>query len=149
MSHGKLVAIAIKSESRAAMVELDCAEISAEQGVAGDYRGKPGSRQVTVLSAEQWSDACSELGQELPWTTRRANLLVEGLSFTNTKDLTLRVGEVVLRITGETEPCGRMDEQAMGLRQALTPEWRGGVCCRVLSGGSISPGMNVLLSECS
>ena len=147
MSRGKLVAIAIKHKSRAPMLELDRVEISTEQGVSGDARGKPGARQVTVLSAEQWNDACAELQQDLPWTTRRANLLVEGMTFANTQGQTLQVGEVILRISGETEPCGRMDEQVAGLRQALTPEWRGGVCCRVVQGGSIEPGMEVILGE--
>jgi MOSC domain-containing protein YiiM len=129
------------------MVELDSVEISTEAGVAGDFRGKPGARQITVLSAEQWNDACDDLGQEIPWTTRRANLLVEGITFANTKDSTLRVGDVVLKISGETEPCGRMDEQVMGLQEALAPDWRGGVCCRVIRGGSIAPGMQVVLDD--
>ena len=147
LSYGKLVGIAIREKSRATMVELDQVEISTETGVAGDFRGKPGKRQVTVMSIEQWREACDELGKEIPWTTRRANLLVEGLSLADTNTLTLQIGDVVLKISGETEPCGRMDEQVAGLKQALMPEWRGGVCCRVVHGGRIRPGMEVILVD--
>ena len=55
------------------------------------------------------------------------------------------IGDLVLEITGETDPCSRMDEARQGLRLALTPEWRGGVCCRVVTGGDIAVGDAVRL----
>ena len=124
MNRGKLVAIAIRSKPHAPMVELDQAHVTTERGITGDFRGKPGPRQVTVLSADAWKTVCSELGQQLRWTTRRANLFVEGLRFVGTEGLILHVGSVALKITGETEPCMRMEEQVRGLCEALTPEWR-------------------------
>ena len=76
---GTLIGIATREKSRAAMVEVESIEVSAEAGLAGDFRGKPGNRQVTVLARESWLQACAEIGaDDLPWTTRRANLLVEG-----------------------------------------------------------------------
>lgn len=120
------------------MLETDCSPVTVEAGVTGDFRGGPGRRQVTVLSREDWSDACRELDRELPWTTRRANLLVSGLRFTSDSvGQVLSVGDLRLEITGETDPCQRMSEACPGLREALTPNWRGGVCCRVLSGAEI------------
>jgi MOSC domain-containing protein YiiM len=38
-----------------------------------------------------------------------------------------------------------MDKQHEGLRKALTPEWRGGVACRVLRGGDVAVGDDVAL----
>jgi len=38
-----------------------------------------------------------------------------------------------------------MDETEQGLRMALAPDWRGGVCCRVIRGGTISNGMLVTI----
>ena len=144
---GHLIAIAIREKSRAPMTELESAEISNERGVNGDFRGKPGKRQVTVLSIEDWRAACEELGQELAWTTRRANLLVDGIRFDQSQGALFHVGDAVLEVMSETEPCGRMDEAAPGLCRALTPEWRGGVCCRVISGGSVFVGDAVALEE--
>jgi len=57
----------------------------------------------------------------------------------------VRIGGVVLEITEETKPCSRMDEAHDGLRQALVPEWRGGVTCRVISGGPLTIGDPVTL----
>ena len=75
---GKLVGIAVRSKSRAPMQKLDAAQITTQQGVAGDFRGRPGARQVTLMSNEAWSKACALLDRQVDWTVRRANLLVEG-----------------------------------------------------------------------
>lgn len=143
MTKGRLLGIAIRQKSRAPMMEQGTIEINGEAGCAGDSRGKPGDRQVTVMAREDWEAACGELARELPWTTRRANLLVEGLPLRETTGLQLTIGNVVLEITGETDPCGRMDELAPGLCGALQPNWRGGVCCRVLQAGVVSVGDQV------
>lgn len=145
MSRGRLVGIAIREESRAAMRELQRVAVSTSDGLQGDFRGRPGKRQVTVLSSQDWQQACGELGRDLPWTVRRANLMIDGLRFAGTTDATLRIGQVVLRVCGETDPCQRMDEQADGLQSALRPDWRGGACCRVVRGGVIELGDEVLL----
>lgn len=141
-----LTGIAIKQASRSPMQETDSATITREKGLTGDFRGKPGNRQVTVLSHESWQQACSELNTELPWTTRRANLLLTGIRF-NPEDVgkALLIGDVRLEITRETDPCKRMDEARQGLKNILTPDWRGGVCCRVISGGQVSAGDVVTL----
>ena len=135
---GKLLGIAVREKSRGPMLEVTSADVTRGRGVLQDFRGKPGRRQVTVLSVESWKATCEELGQQLPWTTRRANLLVEGIDLCETTGSRLWIGDVVLQITGETDPCSRMDEAVPGLREALTPEWRGGVCCRVINNGAIS-----------
>jgi MOSC domain-containing protein YiiM len=47
---------------------------------------------------------------------------------------------VVLEIVCETEPCEIMEKAQAGLRAALTPHWRGGVCCKVVKGGTLALG---------
>lgn len=134
-----LIGIAIREGPRAPMQTVVHCAVSGEAGLAGDRRGKPGKRQVTVLSESAWLRACAALGRPLPWTVRRANLLVRGLEFgPDDVGRQLRIGAVILEVTGETDPCRRMDEACPGLRAALEPEWRGGVCCRVLAGGAIA-----------
>jgi MOSC domain-containing protein YiiM len=122
--------------------------ISAASGLEGDVRGSTPGRQITVLFRESWEAACRDVGVSLPWLTRRANLLVEGLE--TPRSGRLRVGEAVLEVTGETKPCRVMEAAQRGLRAAMETEWRGGVCCRVISGGNISIGDDVeLLSAIS
>jgi MOSC domain-containing protein YiiM len=134
-----LVGIARAPKRRAALVELPFVEIGLRTGIAGDARGRTPGRQVTVLFREGWEAACRDLGVTLPWTTRRANLLVEGLDPPGVGER-LAIGMVELEVTEEAAPCRVMEAAQRGLYAALTPEWRGGVCCRVRSEGSISLG---------
>ncbi len=140
---GRLVGIARRKEKRAAMETLESAEVREESGVANDFRGKPGKRQVTLVSASAWAAVCDELGQEIPWTTRRANLLIEGVNFPKRTGDVIEVGGVRLLVTMEVDPCSRMEEQVAGLKQAMTPDWRGGVACTVLKGGTVRLGDDV------
>ncbi|HET6628246.1 MAG TPA: MOSC domain-containing protein [Woeseiaceae bacterium] len=142
---GRLAGIARREKKRAPMETLERAEISRQTGVAEDSRGKPGQRQVTVISAAAWRDACRELGQAIPWTTRRANLLVEGIDLPETTGGIISIGPVRLLVSGEVDPCSRMDEQYAGLTRALQPDWRGGVACTVLEAGSVALGDSVTL----
>ncbi len=139
---GRLAGIARKTEKYAAMVEVRNATVSLAAGVEGDYRGamQATDRQVTVMSIEAWRRVCEELGAQLPWTMRRANLLVEGLDLEDSIGKRIAIGDVVLEVAMETAPCKRMDEQHPGLTEALDPDWRGGTCCRVVSGGAIGVG---------
>ena len=75
------------------MVAHERRRVSAARGVEGDFRGKPGRRQVTVLAREAWEAACADVGHELGWTTRRANLLVEGVELTGTAGQQLRMAD--------------------------------------------------------
>ena len=72
----KPLAIAYKTVKRGPMNEVLCANVTQPSGVEKDVFGRPGKRQVTVLSKIQWQQACNSIEADLPWTTRRANLLV-------------------------------------------------------------------------
>ena len=142
---GKLVGIAKASEMRAPLEEMQSARVSIAAGIEGDARGTKPDRQVTVLFRESWEDACRELGVALPWTTRRANLLVSGVAAPQQSGGQIRIGDVVLEVKLETDPCWLMEQSHAGLKAALTPHWRGGVCCKVLTGGDIRVGDAVSL----
>ena len=139
-----LTGIAVRPARRADMILLEQCEVTCEEGLAGDHLSRPSSRQLTILSEENWLEACRELGTELPWQTRRANLLIRGYRFGwNDVGRHLKIGTLVLKITRETTPCRRMDEQQQGLMSALSTNWRGGVCCRVIHGGVIRLGDSI------
>ena len=77
----------------------------------------------------------------MPWQERRANLLVDGLDLPQVAGVTAadRRRDVVLEITGESDPCERMDAVAPGLCAALTPGLaRRGVHPVMAGGGSRS-----------
>jgi MOSC domain-containing protein YiiM len=136
---GHLLAIARAPVKRGPLMTLQEAGVGVTEGVDGDARGTRQGRQVTVVFREGWDAACRELGVELPWTTRRANLLVEGVAVPR-EGKRLVIGSLVLEVTQETQPCQVMEAAHRGLRAALTPDWRGGVCCRVIAGGTIRVG---------
>ena len=142
---GRVCGLARRAATRAPMELIEEASITVEAGMAGDARGRLKGRQVTVLCQESWDAACRDLGREVPWTTRRANILIDGLDLANSTGKTLAIGEATFAITGETDPCQRMDEQANGLTAALARDWRGGVTCRVIEAGAVRVGDGVEL----
>lgn len=136
---GRLVGIARRAARLVPMEEVASAVITLAAGLEGDHKGiKFPNRQITILSVEAWRMAAQDAGEpDLPWTTRRANLLVEGVDLPRAAGGVLRVGEVVLEVTSQTVPCKRMDDALPGLRKSLHPDWRGGVTCRVREGGLV------------
>ncbi|MEN8619387.1 MOSC domain-containing protein [Shewanella baltica] len=142
----KLLAIAYKTVKRGPMNEVLCANVTQLSGVEKDVFGRPGKRQVTVLSKIQWQQTCHSIEADLPWTTRRANLLVDDLVFSSADvGKHLQIGELRLEITGETDPCKKMEIAHIGLEAALRPDWRGGVTCRVLNDAMIHLGDEITL----
>ncbi|WP_294298934.1 MOSC domain-containing protein [uncultured Sphingomonas sp.] len=142
---GVLLGIARHARPKAPMEVIEHARVTPETGIAGDFRGamkgKPYKRQVTLIERSDWDAAMAEVGHSIGWQERRANLLVDGLDLPQTKGVRLRIGaDVVLEITRETDPCERMEALAEGLRAALTPDWRGGACAMVVTGGEIAVG---------
>lgn len=127
-------------------------DILITEGVVGDYRGAmrrgPYKRQVTLMERTDWEAAMAEVGADIPWQERRANLLVDGIDLPQQAGARLRIGaDVVLEVTRETDPCERMEALAPGLKAALMPDWRGGVCAFVVAGGAIAVGDAVMIEE--
>ncbi|UAK23911.1 MOSC domain-containing protein [Sphingomonas nostoxanthinifaciens] len=149
---GRLLGIARHARPRGAMETLGAADVTVAEGVHGDFRGslKPGrnKRQVTAMAAEDWAAALADLGADVPWEQRRVNLLVEGLALRETKGARIVFDTgLVLEVTGECDPCSRMEEVAPGLKAALLPGWRGGVTTRVIESGPIRVGMEVRIDR--
>jgi MOSC domain-containing protein YiiM len=128
------------------------------EGVHGDIRGalastkKTRKRQVSLMEAESWAAALDDLRladeDRPPWHARRANLLVEGLRLPREPGKVIAIGATLrIETTVETEPCERMDALLPGLKATLMPDWRGGVCGRVLTDGDIAIGDEVRIEE--
>lgn len=124
--------------------------IDVATAIEGDHARRRGRRMVTLMRVEDWHATLADVpaAAHLPWWRRRVNLLAEGLpSLVDRTGWTMKLGdEVILEITGECDPCENMDAMVDGLRAGLTPQWRGGVTCRVRQGGTIHLGDAVHLS---
>jgi len=146
---GTIAGIARHARAKGPMEVIDTVEITIESGLQGDFRGyvKPGGkgrRQVTLIERADWDAAMAEVGRDIAWSERRANLLVDGFDLPQVPGTRLRIGaDVVLEVTRETDPCDRMEALAPGLCAALSPDWRGGACTRVLTGGRIAVGDSI------
>ncbi len=136
---GRVLDIAYRPNKGDPMIQTAECEILADRGLKLENR-KPGEREVTFLSAEAWANACRDLQAVIPWALRRANLLVEDIDLAKTIGQTLAIGDLRVRIHAEAAPCDLMNEQFPGLRAALEPDCRGGVCGQVLAGGTVRVG---------
>jgi MOSC domain-containing protein YiiM len=147
---GKVIGIAARKNAGEEMVVYASVNVTFEKGVGDEQRGKDkADRQVTIMTLENWNDTCADLGRKLHWATRRANILIEGIDLANTTGQHLKIGNFFLEITGELAPCYKMDEEFKGLAKALTPNWRGGVTCKILSEGALNEGDQVVIGEIS
>ena len=139
---GAVLALALRPQKGGAMSLAESITLTPENGVVGDH-GTSQRRQVTLLDEAAWQSACSEVGTELDWTVRRANVLVQGLELPSLLNQQIRVGTALVEVIGEVTPCHFMDVAKPGLEAALTPDWRGGVYARIIEAGHVEIGGNI------
>ncbi|MGE0594385.1 MAG: MOSC domain-containing protein [Vicinamibacterales bacterium] len=142
MPGGRLERILVKRARRGPMDDTSEAQLVAGRGMRGNA-DQGGRRQLTILGREGWDALAREIGQPLDAAERRANLVVSGLNLAHSRGRILLVGEVRLRINGETRPCERMDDVAPGLQAAMRRGWAGGAYGEVLDSGVIRVGDEV------
>ena len=143
---GQLAGIARRESVMGPMIELEAAPVTRECGVAFDPRGLPGPRQVSILLERDWREVGFELRAQLPWTARRANLLISGLELPiySREPYWLEIGDdLVLAVNGEMAPCWRMELEHEGLSSALALDWRCGRLSSVVRSGYIQLGDRV------
>lgn len=145
-SLAKIESIAVKTAVGGPMREISVAEVEVGGGIIGGVKPSA-ARGVTFISSAQWADAMQALGGNMPWHTRRANVLVDARRLDNWFGKTVRVGDALLQIHAETKPCGLMDEFLPGLMNALKPECRAGVYGEVLQAGKFAVGDAIVLVE--
>jgi MOSC domain-containing protein YiiM len=149
---GTLAGIARKAYPGSPMEVIEHAFLSTALGVTGDARGivrnGKNKRQVSLMELGDWRAVMTELGMDVPWQERRANLLVDGLDLPQRAGAIIRIGDTArIETTMECDPCIRMEQVAPGLMDALRPGWRGGVLGRVLSDGEIRVGDPIIIED--
>lgn len=138
---GRVEWIGLRPKRDMAMDEVDEVLAQAGAGLAGDrYAGGSGKRGITLIQAEHLPVIAALSGHERvePAILRR-NLVVSGLPLVALKGRRFRVGDVVLEGTDSCDPCSRM-EAALGPGGFNAMRGHGGLCARILEGGTIRRG---------
>ena len=137
-NEGSVVSMRLNVGSRKAMKEVDRARVITGQGIEGDRHlkedGSRSRRQILLMDRETLGDFSLDDG------IIRENITVVGMDFASLEaGDRVSIGEdVVLEITGECEPCARMDEIRSGLQHEL--DGRRGMLAYAENGGLISVG---------
>lgn len=137
--NGTIKAIYLRPKKHADPVSVQSAQAVVGTGLEGDhFKKKDGLRQVTIMAQEDWDKVCKDLGADLDPLLRRANIITSNIVYNNTVGQILQISDVTIRIEGETKPCRVMDEAHPGLKEALSPNWRGGVYGKIITSGVIT-----------
>lgn len=145
---GRLEWIGLRSARRGPLATPGEAEAIAGAGLAGDHRAGKAStsgRQVTIISRE-FIDQIGHflgVGPIEPGLLRR-NLVVSGLNLHAARHQRIRVGAALLEPNALCHPCLRMEE-ALGPGAVAAMYGHGGLCCRVVEGGTLRLGDAVSL----
>ena len=133
---GTVKSLGIAVSKLSPMDQVDKIELITGQGIVGDRHlrtdGTRSKRQILLMDIE----TLIEFG--LSERDIKENITVQGIDFSLIKLGNIdRIGmDVVLEITGDCEPCSRMDELRSGLKNAI--DGRRGMLAYVKSGGTIS-----------
>ena len=140
----ELTQIWIKRMHKGPMDPAPRATVIAGRGLVGNAN-QGGKRQVTIVSNKNWQAVTAPLGATPDPRMRRANLLVSDIDFTDARGKILHIGQVRIRIHGETRPCEQMEAVAPGLQLAMSVPWGGGAFGEVLDDGEVAVGDQVEL----
>ena len=116
-------------------------------GIEGDWRSRGGKdRQVTLIEEETLLAVGQTLDEPVQPGASRRQIVVRGLPLNPTVGHVLRVGEAELKVMGLADPCDNMERTiGPGARAALGDH--GGICARVLRGGTVRVGDPVAVGE--
>lgn len=129
------------------MVAVDAVEAVAGKGLDGDrymLANSSGKRGITLIQAEHLQAIAALSGHDAvsPALLRR-NVVVAGIPLIGFKGRRFRIGDVLLEGTDSCDPCSRM-EDALGPGGYNAMRGHGGLCARILEGGTLHVGDEVV-----
>lgn len=138
---GRVEWIGLRPSRDQAMVAVERVEASTGGGLSGDrYKGSNGQRGITLIQAEHLPVIAHLAAQpDLQPHTLRRNVVVAGIPLVALKGRRFRIGTVVLEGTEPCDPCSRMEE-ALGAGGYNAMRGHGGLCARVIEGGTFALG---------
>lgn len=145
---GRVAWIGVRTDREQPVVPVDTVKVVEGKGLDGDrFRGSSSSsRQVTLIQAEHLAviGALLHTAPVDPALLRR-NIAVEGINLLALNGRLIRLGSAVLEVTGHCHPCSKM-ESALGPGGYNAMRGHGGMTARVISGGVITIGDEVVYS---
>ena len=126
------------------MREVEAADAVTEAGLRGDrYAGGSGKRGITLIQAEHLPAIAALAGRPIVPALLRRNVVVSGIPLIALKGRQFRIGDVVLQGTDPCDPCSRM-ETALGDGGYNAMRGHGGLCARIVAGGTLRIGDQVV-----
>jgi MOSC domain-containing protein YiiM len=138
---GRVEWIGLRPARDVPMREVEAADATVARGLAGDrYASASGKRGITLIQAEHLPAIAALSGlNAVDAATLRRNVVVSGIPLIALKDRRFRIGYVVLEGTGPCDPCSRM-EAALGAGGYNAMRGHGGICARIVQGGTLRVG---------
>ncbi len=131
--------IGVRPAREVPMVAAERVQAKAGAGLTGDrYQG--GKRGLTLIQSEHLPVIAALAGLEaVSAATLRRNVVVSGIALIALKQRRFRIGDVVLEGTDPCDPCSRM-ETALGAGGYNAMRGHGGLCARIIQGGTFAVG---------
>ncbi len=143
---GQLTWIGVRPKRREPLMSVTTVTAVAELGLEGDHRmtKSPGSgRQVTLISQEFIDQIAHFTGHsDIAPEVLRRNLVVSGINLNGLRRQRFKIGHALFEATQLCHPCARM-EQALGTGGVAAMMGHGGLCAKIIEGGTISVGDTV------
>lgn len=144
---GRVQWIGLRPARDVDMVAVESAGAVPGKGLDGDrymLNNGSGKRGITLIQAEHLPAIAALSGHDAvsPALLRR-NVVVAGIPLIAFKGRRFRIGDVLLEGTDSCDPCSRM-EDALGPGGYNAMRGHGGLCARILEGGTLHVGDEVV-----
>ena len=141
---GRVDWIGLRPARDTPMREVEAADAVTGAGLRGDrYTGGSGKRGITLIQAEHLPAIAALAGRAIVPALLRRNVVVSGIPLIALKGRQFRIGDVVLQGTDPCDPCSRM-ETALGEGGYNAMRGHGGLCARIVAGGTLRIGDQVV-----
>ena len=142
---GKILAICISKQRGVQKKPINEAKVIADWGIEHDAHGGDWHRQVSLLSADKIEDFRKN-GVRVGYGAFGENLVVSGIDFAKLSVGTLlRAGDVLLEMTQIGKECHAHCAVYHQVGDCIMP--REGVFAKVLTGGVLHPGDELVIEE--
>jgi MOSC domain-containing protein YiiM len=136
MKTGTIDHLFIKPGHREDMISVETMNAVKQKGIEGDASFGRSKRQILIISQEV-VDAYGLMPGDL-----RENITVSQLNLSSIPaEARLSIGNVVLEVTGDCNPCDRLEELRVGLMDEI--HGNRGILARVIEPGEITVGQTI------